>query len=355
MSEAATIPVTIVTGFLGAGKTSLLNALLRAPEMAASLVLINEWGEVGLDHLLIEKVDGDVILLSSGCLCCTLRGDLVDALRDCLERRDSGAIARFERIIIETTGLADPSPIMHALLSDAELARRLRLAGIVTLVDAVNGAATIANHRVAARQIALADVLGISKSDLLDPAKRGASLHELRETLRAQNPAAPLVDIASGGFGVGEFVALEQSVNLHDARELESLPATPMHNSWIKTRIFRAARPLDPATFTDFLDLLGGLLGPKLLHIKGLIALADDPASPLVLHGAQHVFHPPRRLAQWPDGDRTTRIVMIVEGVPAATIDRLWAALTRAPAIDAPDMAALTQSPLSAPRGGLLG
>ena len=352
MSETAPIPVAIVTGFLGAGKTSLLNALLRAPEMAASLVLINEWGEVGLDHLLIEKVDGDLILLSSGCLCCTLRGDLVDALRSCLERRDAGAVTRFERIIIETSGLADPSPIMQAVMGNTELATRLRLAGIVTLVDAVNGAATIVRHRVGARQIALADVLAIAKSDLIDPAARAAEMRGLSDELRALNPAAPILDVAAGEFGIGDLVDLERRVGLLG---LEDLSAAPMHNAWIKTRVLRAARPLDEAAFAAFLDLLSGLLGPKLLRVKGLVALADDPDAPLVLHGAQHIFHPPRRLQQWPDGDRTTRIVMIVEGVPAATIDRLWAALTGIPSIDAPDMSALTQSPLSASRGGLLG
>jgi G3E family GTPase len=355
VSETTSIPVTIVTGFLGAGKTSLLNTLLRASEMAASLVLINEWGEVGLDHLLIEKVDGDVILLGSGCLCCTLRGDLVDALHGCLDRRDAGAIAPFQRIIIETTGLADPSPILHALMADSGLAARLRLASIVTLVEAINGAATIAQHRVAARQVALADVLAITKSDLLDPMAREASLERLRGDLSVHNPAARIVDVAAGGFGVGDFAAQEQSVSPHDARALESQPAASIHNAWIKTRIFRNAQPLDPVAFGEFLELLGGLLGPRLLRVKGLVALADDPLSPLVLHGAQHLLHPPRRVSQWPDSDRTTRIVMIVEGVPAATIDRLWAALTHTPAIDAPDMAALANNPLRPSRGGLLG
>ena len=244
MKRDASIPVTIVTGFLGAGKTSLLNNLLGAREMAASLVLINEWGEVGLDHLLIEKVDGDKILLSSGCLCCTLRGDLVDALRNCLERRDSGAMIRFERIIVETTGLADPSPIMQAVMGDARLATRLRLAAIVTLVDAVNGAATIRHHRVGARQAALADVLAISKSDLIDPTTRAADLRGLSNDLRAMNPTAPIVDIAAGEFSLGDFVSLEERVCLHDLGDLASLPTAPMHNAWIRTRVLRAARPL---------------------------------------------------------------------------------------------------------------
>jgi G3E family GTPase len=350
----ALIPVTIVTGFLGAGKTSLLNGLLRAPELAASLVLINEWGEAGLDHLLIEKVDGDMILLSSGCLCCALRGDLVDALLSCLARRDAGAIGPFERVIIETTGLAEPSPVVQAIVGDAELATRLRLAGIVTLVDAVNGAATIAHHGVGARQIALADVLGIAKSDLIDPAMRAAQMGDLAASLRALNATAPIIDIAARAIGPAEFIDVGRRGNILDATAPDAI-LTPPHNAWIKTRVLRVAQPLEPAAFAAFLELLAGLLGPKLLRIKGLIALADNPETPLVLNGAQHLLHSMCRLAQWPDADRTTRVVMIVEGVPAAAIDRLWAAVTRAPTIDAPDMAALTQSPLSAQRGGLLG
>jgi G3E family GTPase len=168
MTGAASIPVSVVTGFLGAGKTTLLNRLLREPELADALVIVNEWGEVGLDHLLIERVEGDVILLSSGCLCCALRGDLVDALRDLAARRDEAKIAPFNRIIIETSGLADPAPMLHAIIGDQALAARYRLAGVVTLVDAVNGPATLRNFGESARQVALADRLAIAKSDLLD-------------------------------------------------------------------------------------------------------------------------------------------------------------------------------------------
>jgi G3E family GTPase len=351
--ESPAIPATVVTGFLGAGKTSLLNTMLRAREMAATLVLINEWGDIGLDHLLIEKIDGDMILLNLGCVCCTLRGDLVDCLRDCLARRDSGAMASFERIVIETTGLADPSPILQAILGDPQMSRRLRFAGIVAVIDAVNGAQTIARHRVSARQIALADVLAIAKSDLIVPVRAGA-LADLRERLRALNPVAPIVDIAAAEFGPTDLLALERRA-FPAAGACIAAQAESVHNAWIRTRTLRREKPIEAAMLRAFLQALGDLAAPGLLRLKGLIALADDPASPLVLHGAQHMIHPPRRLAHWPDGDRATRIVMIVEGVAMSAIDRLFQALAADPAVDAPDMAALTQSPLSARRGGLLG
>ena len=345
------LPVLVITGFLGAGKTSLLNALLRAPEMAASLVLINEWGDVGIDHLLVDKIDGDMILLSSGCVCCTLRGDLIDALRLCLDQRQSGVRPLFERIVIETTGLADPVPVVQSIVGDAAVATRLRLAGVVTLIDAVNSAATIAGQRVAARQIALADVLAISKSDLIDPAARSAALRDLAGQLRVLNPAARIVDAAAEDFCVRDFLALEQSDMLS---ERQKPPTGPTHNSWIKTRVLRSATPVDELEFAAFLAWLKDAYGPKLLRVKGLVALAGNPDSPLVLQGAQHVFQAPQRLDHWPDGDRTTRIVIIAEGAPLAAIDRFWGALTHATTIDAPDMAALVQSPLGAPRAGQL-
>jgi len=354
VSDGAPLPVVIITGFLGAGKTSLLNTLLRAPELTSSLVLINEWGEVGLDHLLIEKVVGDMILLNSGCVCCTLRGDLVEALRSCLERRDSGAIPPFERIMVETTGLAEPSPVMQAIVGDAVLARRLRLAGIVTLVDAINGEETLARHSVAARQVAVADLLAISKSDLINPATRAATPHDLAATLRALNPVAGILDGAAGELGPKDLLDLMRQDSIRAGHESTTLTTPLFHNAWIKTRVLRVTVPLEANAFAAFLALLSEQLGPKLLRIKGLVALNDNPERPLVLQGAQHLLDVTRRLVRWPDADRTTRIVLIVEGMSAATIDRLWGALTHAPAVDAPDMAALTQSPLSLPRGGLM-
>ncbi|WP_158812638.1 GTP-binding protein [Methylocapsa sp. S129] len=373
MTSAAPIPVSVVTGFLGAGKTSLLNRLLREPELADTLVIINEWGEIGLDHLLIERVDGDVILLSSGCLCCSLRGDLVDALHDLAARRDAGRIAPFNRIVIETSGIADPAPVLRAIMADPELALRYRLAGVVTLVDAVNGAATLQNIGESMRQVALADRLAVTKSDLLAAADRPDRLKALTKSLRALNPVAPILDIAAGEFRAADLIALDPFEGVSDlASGREQPPVDPhataqsadtfgvnapgagRHSPSIGAYSLRLPDPIGAAAFALFLDLLCATLGPRLLRVKGLVALAEHPAEPLVIHGVQHIFHPPRRLKGWPDEDRATRIVVVVDGLERSTVDKLWAALSGAPRIDAPDMAALANSPLTPPRGGLL-
>ena len=188
-------PLTLITGFLGAGKTSLLNRLLRDPLAAGTLVLVNEFGEIGLDHLLVEQVDGDMLVMTSGCLCCSIRGELIAALEDILRRRDNGRIAPFGRVIIETTGLADPAPVLHTIMTHPYLALRFRLDGVITLIDAVNGSATLEAHEEAVKQAAMADRLVLSKTDLLT---KGEGLPELRARLARLNPGAILLDAAQG-------------------------------------------------------------------------------------------------------------------------------------------------------------
>ncbi|MGA2793740.1 MAG: GTP-binding protein [Roseiarcus sp.] len=357
MTGAAPIPVSVVTGFLGAGKTTLLNRLLREPELADALVIVNEWGEIGLDHLLIERVEGDVILLSSGCLCCALRGDLVDALRDLAARRDRTRIAPFNRIIIETSGLAEPAPVLHAIIGDQALASRYHIAGVVTLVDAVNGLATLRNFGESARQVALADRLAIAKSDLLDEAERPARLAALRHGLRELNPFAPVADIAAGEFRAADLIALDPGDALSEVGAgavRVNAPAAGRHSASIGAYSLRLADPVGASAFASFLGLLHAALGPRLLRVKGLVALAEHPAEPLIVHGVQHVFHPPRRLKAWPDEDRSTRIVLVADSLDRSSVDRLWAVLAGAPRIDAPDLAALADSPLTPARGGLL-
>jgi G3E family GTPase len=277
-----------------------------------------------------------------------LRGDLVDTLHDLLDRRDAGALAPFSRVILETSGLANPAPILLALGADRRLATRFRLAGVTTLVDAVNGLATLALHREAQRQTALADRIGVTKSDLLSASERAAWLADLRHALRALNPVAPLLDIAAGELSAEAFLAEPLAL-----RPLEGAQAFS-HLASLTSYVFESERLAAAPALARFLDLLRDLLGPRLLRVKGLIGLADDPGRPLLIHGVQHVFHPPRRLAAWPDGERRTRLVVIGDGVAAAEIEPLWAALDGAPRIDAPDLAALADNPLAPRAGGLL-
>jgi G3E family GTPase len=348
LTQQDAIPIHIVTGFLGAGKTSLINRLLGAPALADSLVIVNEWGEIGLDHLLYEEIAGEVISLNSGCLCCTLRGDLIDTLHDLLDRRDAGALPPFGRVILETTGLADPAPILLALGADRGLATRLRLAGVTSLVDAVNGLTTLHLHREAQRQAALADRIGVTKSDLLPASERAARLADLRHALRALNPVAPLLDVAAGELDAESFLAEPLALRPLDGAQAFS------HSASLTSFVFESERLAAAPALARFLDLLRELLGPRLLRVKGLIGLADDPARPLLIHGAQHVFHPPRRLPAWPDGERRTRLVVIGDGVERGEIEPLWAALEGAPRVDAPDLAALADNPLAPRVGGLL-
>ena len=331
------IPLHLVTGFLGAGKTSFLNRLLGDAAFGSTLVLVNEFGEAALDHRLYERLDGEVALLASGCLCCALRGDFVDGLQRLLARRDASE-PTFQRIVVETSGLADPGPILHALFADATLATRLRLANVTTLVDAVNGAATLERHGEARRQVGLADRIAISKTDL-------APTTSLRARLARLAPQAAISD--AGEIDAAAFLA-------EIARPLVAYSPRAAHGG-AEAHVFRSAAPIAAAAFARFLTLLSEATGPRLLRVKGLVATADDPDRPWLIQGAQHAFAPPLRLPAWPPGGRETSLVVIGEAV-AGVAQRLWGALTGALAPDAPDWTALTENPLApGQRRGLLG
>ena len=317
-------PVSVITGFLGSGKTTLLKTLLARPAMADTAVVINEFGEVGLDHALLESADETVVELASGCVCCTIRGDLADTLVDLLARRRDGTIADFRRIVIETTGLAEPAPILQAVMNDALLAEELRLDRVITVVDAVIGAATLDRHQEAVKQVALADRLVLTKTDLL-PREPTALLRRLR----ALNPAAEIVRTDAADFDVAALFAGDET----PAERLSAWLACHVeefhhrhhgaHDDDIVAVSVLRERPVPGVALALFLEMLSEHCGASLLRLKGLVKLAEAPERPAVIHGVQHVFHPPVWLDTWPGGDTRTRLVLIVKGVPATWVETL--------------------------------
>jgi len=319
-------PVALVTGFLGSGKTTLINRLLGHPGMADTAVIVNEFGEIGLDHHLIATSDDAVVLLENGCLCCAVRGDLVRTLDDLHRKRCGGTLPPFARVLIETSGLADPGPVIQALLGEPTLHARYALGGVIAVVDAVNGPATLDARIEALKQVAVADRIVLTKLDLAGAASAPlADAAALRERLATINPGAAIVpapaapdpafffdartpEDADDPAAVVNWLAAERY--LGDAVRSRD-PTRPRHDARVRSCCIVRDEPVSEAVLGLFIDALSSSLGPALLRLKGLIAVAERPDTPAVLHGAQALLHELRWLPRWPSADRRTRIVVI--------------------------------------------
>jgi G3E family GTPase len=350
--------VTLLTGFLGAGKSTLLSAVLRDPRFSDTAVVVNEFGEVGLDGALIAHAPEQIVETTTGCLCCTVRGDISATLlrlhADMAEGRNGG----FSRVVIETTGLADPAPPIQTLMGDPRLARRFALAGVVTALDAVNGDATLDRHDEAVRQVAVADRIVLTKTDLARDPASVRDVAALAVRAQALAPGAVVLDRADAGFDLRrlfDMAAFDPSARRMDVRAWLNADALAQpahdrhshgegpahhhhgtghahdvsrHGADIRAFCVTLDAPVPTMGFTTALELLIAHQGPALLRVKGIVCLAEKPERPVVIHGVQHVFHDPVILDAWPDDDRRTRIVFITQGVGRAPVEdflRAWA------------------------------
>ncbi|MCO5733643.1 GTP-binding protein [Rhizobium sp. SSA_523] len=386
------IPVSVLTGFLGAGKSTLLNRILKDPSAKDTAVIINEFGEVGIDNLLVESSGDTLLELSNGCLCCTIRGELVETLASLIDQMQTGRIKPIRRVVIETTGLADPAPVMQAVMGHPVLCQSYQLDGVVTVVDAVHGLSTIDQHIEALKQVAVADRLVITKTSLTDGKDKAA----LEARLRALNPRAARLDgdtpdagrisVLINGLYAPDSKIADVGRWLHEEEADHAAPADSAaghhhhhhhddhhhhhddhghgghahhgshhhdvnrHGTDIRSFSIIHDEPIDPMAMELFIDLLRSAHGEKLLRMKAIVKLADNVERPLVLHGVQTLFHPPERLPHWPPGsERKTRMVLITQGLSEDFVTDLFAAFTGQPRIDRPDRAALADNPLAVP------
>src|SRR6516225_4481045 len=317
-------PVNIITGFLGSGKTTLLQRLLKSPQLSDALVLVNEFGEVGLDHHLLQNVAESTLLLENGCLCCAVRGDLQKALRELLSRRTRSEVPHFRRVVIETSGLADPAPIAYTLLSEAVLRHHFRLSGIVTTVDAVNGTSQLERFPESVKQASMADRLVMTKADLADE----ESVPALRQRLRRLNVSAQILDSREVGCDFSQLLTDDIYDTAGKSREASRWVAeeidehaTHSHTADVQSFAVIFDKPLDWTAFGVWASMLLHRHGADILRLKGLLNVAGVP-TPVLINGVQHIVHPPSHLDEWPDSDRRSRLVFIVRGLARARIER---------------------------------
>ena len=325
--RADVIPISILTGFLGSGKTTILRYLLRQPGFSRTAVIINEFGEVGLDHELVEASEDSFIELKTGCLCCKIRTDLAQTVQDLLQRRDAGNRSPFNRIVIETSGLADPAPILQTLMTDTSIAGRVVLGGVVTTVDTVTGVTTLEREEISQKQVAVADRIVLTKLDLNGPAQP-----VLLRRLTGLNAGAPILSADRGKsdlqclFGAGLYDPHAKPLDVNTWLA-EDRPSHGRHDADIQTYTIVRKEAIRAIALTLFLETLAEHCGADLLRLKGIVNIAESPDQPAVIHGVQHVFHAPAWLKCWPSDDRSSRIVFITRRIPQRWVEALFEAI----------------------------
>jgi G3E family GTPase len=349
------VPVTLLTGFLGSGKSTLLSRILRDPRFSDTAVVVNEFGEVGLDGFLVEHSSEQTVEMTTGCLCCTIRGDIRQTLLRLHDRRTRGEIPAFERLIVETTGLADPAPVVHTLIADASLSRRYALSGIVTTVDALAGAATLDRQAECVKQAAIADRIVLTKTDLAAGDDEKREVGELRRSLARLNPGARILDRNTPGFDLralfdtalfdplsrpaevrrwlnAEAFADEEAHdhNYGHGHDHDHRHDVNRHGPDIHAFCVKLDEPVSIMAFTVALELLVANQGEDLLRVKGIVSLKERPDRPVVIHGVQHVLHEPVWLEAWPDADRRTKIVFVTRNIRKETIEAFFEAWRKA-------------------------
>ena len=330
MNQINQIPVTVITGFLGSGKTTLLSSILKKKEMQKTAVIINEFGEIGLDHALIEHTDENIVELQSGCICCTIQGDLNKTLIDLFDKMMNGKVSSFNRVLIETTGLANPVPIIHTLMSSIELIRIYSLDGVITVVDSVNGEKTLDLHEESLKQLALAEKIILSKTDIVDKDEIKSLVYRIKEI----NPVSQIIFSKFGNipleeiFGLGAYDPYKKSADVKKWLAAEKYKDKKhhhhhdvnRHNENIRAFSMMSENPVNMIAFSFFRDMITAALGANLLRMKGIVNIAGEER-PAVIHGVQHIFHPVQWLETWPDNDRRTKLVFITQNIKKEQIE----------------------------------